>query len=245
MLFQLPAVVEEIFKKLPCHEELIWQVFENIQLGYVEDCPLKFIRFMVSRLNDMNDMNMNMMRNDKNNKYDTVVSGSGGYSHVEEAASTTGPVPMALAVAATAVAHQRACQLGGPARSTSHCGGTSYQGGCHLQADTVASQEEIRGTMQENMSMKNVQGEWDSSRNQNTDLSDFNFRIKAKEGAADNPHQPILVTQQREVDDQLVHMKPQAVAVLKTVLQTTGYQVRCREKQDHKFVTALNICLLT
>jgi hypothetical protein len=61
----------------------MWQVFENIQLGYVEDWPLKFIRFMVSRLDDMNNMNMNMIRNDKNNKYDTVVSGSSGYSHVE------------------------------------------------------------------------------------------------------------------------------------------------------------------
>jgi hypothetical protein len=103
---------------------------------------------------------------------------------------------MALAVAATAVAHQRAGQLGGSARFTSHCVGTSYQGGCYLQAGTVASQEKIRGTMQENMSTKDVQGEWDSPRNQTADLSDFDFRIMAKEGAADNPHRPILVTQQ-------------------------------------------------
>jgi hypothetical protein len=91
-------------------------------------------------------------------------------------------------VAATAVAHQRAGQLGGSARSTSHCGGTSYHGGCHLQAGTNMSLEGIRGTMQEDMNMKNVQGEWESSRNQNTDQSDFNFRIEAKEGAADHPY---------------------------------------------------------
>jgi hypothetical protein len=112
------AVVEEILRKVPSHERLIWHVYENIQLGYVEDWPLKFIRFMVSRLDDMN---MN-----RNNKYDTVVSGRSGYHGSEGATSTTGPVPMALTVAATAVAHQRAGQLGGSARFTSYEGGTSY-----------------------------------------------------------------------------------------------------------------------
>jgi hypothetical protein len=35
------AVVEEILRKLPSHERLIWHVFENIQLGYVKDWHLK------------------------------------------------------------------------------------------------------------------------------------------------------------------------------------------------------------
>jgi hypothetical protein len=90
------AVVEEILKKVPSHERLIWQVFENIQLGYVEDWPLKFIRFMVSRLDNMNYVN----KNAKNNKYDTAVSGRSGYHCSEGATSTAGPVPMALTVAA-------------------------------------------------------------------------------------------------------------------------------------------------
>jgi hypothetical protein len=183
---------------------------------------------MVSRL-DVMSMNMNNM-NMMNDRYDTVVSGRSRYHCDEGATSTTGPVPMALTVAATAVAHQRAGQLGGSARSTSLCGGTSYQGGCHLQAGTNESFERT----QENMNIGNVQEEWESSRNQRTDQSDFDFRIEAKEGAADYPHQPVLVEQQEEAGSKKTNLKSQAVTTPKAVLQPTGCQVRCREKQDHK-----------
>jgi hypothetical protein len=88
--------------------------------------------------------------------------------------------------------------------------------------------------MQEKVNMKNVQEEWESSKNQFTDQYDFGFRIEAKEGAADHPHQPVLVNQQQEADVQKLNLKSQAVTIPKTVLQPTGCQVRCREKQDHK-----------
>jgi hypothetical protein len=42
------------------------------------------------------------------------------------------------------------------------------------------------------------------------------------------------VNQQPEADAQKINLKSQAVTIPKTVLQPTGCQVRCREKQDHK-----------
>jgi hypothetical protein len=72
-----------------------------------------------------------------NNKNDTVVSGRSGYHCSEGATSTTGPVPMALTAAATAVAHQGAGQLGGSARSNTSS--SRYEGGCHLPAGTDES----------------------------------------------------------------------------------------------------------
>jgi hypothetical protein len=83
------------------------------------------------------------------------------------------------------------------------------------------------------MNMENVQEEWEPSRNQSTDLSDFNFRIEATGGTADCPNQPILVKQQEEAGSHKINLKSRAVTTPKTVLQPTGCQVRCREKQDH------------
>jgi hypothetical protein len=43
--------------------------------------------------------------------------------------------------------------------------------------------------------MENIQGKWESPKNQSTDQSYFDFRIEAKGGGADHPNQPILVKQ--------------------------------------------------
>jgi hypothetical protein len=51
-------------------------------------------------------------------------------------------------------------------------------------------------------------------------------------GGADHPNQPLLVKQQERTGGQK-SLTSQAATVPKTVLQPTGCQVRCREKQEH------------
>jgi hypothetical protein len=90
------------------------------------------------------------------NKIVTVVSGRSGNLCSEGATPTTGPVPMALTVAATAVTHQRAGQPGRSARSSPP---PRYGRGCHLPAGPNEGLKRTVSTVQGIMNMGIVQEE--------------------------------------------------------------------------------------
>jgi hypothetical protein len=81
----------KIVVKLPSQDRLLWHLFENVQLGYIEDWPLKFNRFMVSSECAIKS---------------TVVSGRSGYHYGGGALhAAAGSAPLALDMAATTVAN--------------------------------------------------------------------------------------------------------------------------------------------
>jgi hypothetical protein len=140
---------------------------------------------------------------------------------------------MALSVAATAVAHQSAGQPGRSARSSPP---PRYGGCCYLPAGTNESLKGTVSTVQEIVNMENVQVEWESSKNQSTDQSDFDFRIKATGGGADHPNQLILVKQHERTGGQKsCHHSQDFCSLL---------DVRLGARKNKGWPTVQNICLL-